>query len=140
MKFILILILTMAVQACSYNPQLTFIGDSPQKVLLGYSYGDLLLEIYEDNVDSSWSLEQSKTTIDINGSVYKVATAIREEYITEQGGFACFIYLNSPKHEEGVYVLDATITKDGIYKTYKSTYKMEYKFSSVFHYFYAIYM
>lgn len=139
MRIFFLLVLLIGIQACSYSPQLTPVEQGRDNLFLDVSYGELLLQVYDDGVDSSWVLVENKSSIAINGKIYPIAKSSRQDYITKQGGFAYVLEFDAPKYKEGKYKLAATISKGSEERTYESQYVLEYKFGSIFQYLNAIF-
>ncbi len=112
MKIGLICMLSIFISACSSSPEFTAKSGGPGRVLLSAYYGDLLLQIYDKNVDASWRLDVESSSMTINGTKFQLRSAKRQEYVTKQNGFAYFIYLQDDDLTEGEYLVE--VAKYGV--------------------------
>lgn len=139
MKIGLICMLSIFISACSSSPEFTAKSGGPGRVLLSAYYGDLLLQIYDKNVDASWRLDVESSSMTINGTKFQLRSAKRQEYVTKQNGFAYFIYLQDDDLTEGEYLVEAVLLKGDDSRRYTASYEMEVKSISLLDYLYAIY-
>jgi hypothetical protein len=99
----------------------------------------MLVQINDKAVDASWSLDHSKTSIEIEGEGQIAFSASRHDYITAQGGFAYSFDPVGYCYREGRYKVNLIVTRDDEERRYKGEYQLTYRFVSILDYLIAIY-
>ncbi|MCU7807118.1 MAG: hypothetical protein KZQ73_04505 [Candidatus Thiodiazotropha sp. (ex Semelilucina semeliformis)] len=125
--------------ACSNSPVFVPSSTESAAVMLSSTYGDLLLQIYDKDIDASWELDTEVSNVTVNGSKLNLNNAERHEYLTKQNSFAYLLNLDKSEIIEGVYTVEAILSRGEIQREYKSSYNMEIIFGSAFHYLYSMY-
>ncbi|MCU7851500.1 MAG: hypothetical protein KZQ80_04740 [Candidatus Thiodiazotropha sp. (ex Monitilora ramsayi)] len=134
-----ICILSSLLTACGNSPEFVPSSTESTAVMLSSSYGNLLLQIHDKDIDASWESDTEVSNVTINGSKLNLKNAERHEFLTKQNGFAYLLNLDKSEIIEGVYTVEAILSRGEIQREYKGSYNMEIIFGSVFHYLHSIY-
>ena len=131
--------LVLLLTGCGYSPQFLPSNQTADEVLLSDSNDNLLLQIYDEDVDASWELNIRDSSILINEDNISLKSAVRHEYLTQQNAFAYLLNIERTKIVEGKYTVNAVISKGNSQRDYKGAYNMKIEFGSLFHYLYGMY-